>query len=310
MSYRATGPGLIEVDPSYGGAGMLKALLHNFDFDDMHINALKPEHAEFLRTRGVPLLAGNRGRIWLEGRASKVGTNDYNMRLSRQRVQRVVDFLNAAGILAAQIQPDAAGEEHSTSRLNDDELDRAVTFLILQRATHDPPPPRRIPAPPAVTTHFRLRLSGEITITGIPRLRPPTGRLGGGPAADAMIFEIEDTEHHITAFYGYSGLGLGVGFSAAWLSGTDTGPWNEFTTSAPMSVGDFGGFTRFTTGGGGNYTVNWLHMLGTPPGVDSVYMMINTGTTYGGGATTTAGPLQRIAGPMPSGSRPALPGSH
>ena len=71
------------------------------------------------------------------------------------------------------------------------------------------------------------------------------------------------------------------------------------TTSAPMSVGDFGGPARFTTAGGGNYTVNWLHMLGTPKGVNSVYMMINTGTTYGGGATTTAGVLQRIAGPMP-----------
>ena len=44
-------------------------------------------------------------------------------------------------------------------------------------------------------------------------------------------------------------------------------------------------------------------MMGTPPGVDAVYMMINTGTTYGVGATTTMGPLQRVAGPMPAGGQ-------
>jgi hypothetical protein len=69
-----------------------------------------------------------------------------------------------------------------------------------------------------------------------------------------------------------------------------------------MNVGNFGGLTRFTTAGGGNYTFNVLHMLGTPKGVHGVYIRINTGTTYGGGATTTLGPLQRIAGPMPAGS--------
>src|SRR5712691_696060 len=67
MALRATGPGLIEIDPRYRGAGILKALLYNFDFDDMNINTLKKEHTDFLRTRAVPLLERNSGRIWLEG---------------------------------------------------------------------------------------------------------------------------------------------------------------------------------------------------------------------------------------------------
>lgn len=301
MAFKATGPGLIKIDPTYGGAGILKALLHNFDFDDMHVNTLKKEHCDFLSSRAVPLLEENQGRVWLEGHASKIGTHAYNLQLSRKRVQKVVDFLTGCGIAITQIQPDAVGDTSSTSLLKDDELDRSVAFVILQKAHHDPPPPRQTPPPPAVTTHFRLRLSGEITISGIPRLTPPKGKLGGGPAADALLFEIQDTEHHISAFYGYSGLGIGVGINLAWLSGTDSGPWNDFTTSAPMSVGDFGGLTRFTSGGAGNYTINYLNMLGTPPGVDSVYLRINTGTTYGGGLTTTAGPLQRVAGPMPAG---------
>src|SRR5262245_16883844 len=113
MAFRATGPGLIEINPRYNGAGILRALLYNFDFDDMNVATLKPEHSEFLRTRALPLLAGERGAIWLQGRASQIGTDDYNMRLSRRRVQRVVDFLLASGIVSRQIQPEAAGEENA-----------------------------------------------------------------------------------------------------------------------------------------------------------------------------------------------------
>jgi hypothetical protein len=152
-----------------------------------------------------------------------------------------------------------------------------------------------------VTTWFRLRLLSDVTIT---RLRPRMGRLGAGPAAEGMLFEIQDLANGLSAFYGYSGMGMGAGLDLTpWLSGTDAGPWNGFATSAPMSVGDFGGPARFTSAGGGNYTSNWINIIGTPEGVDSVYLQINTGTTYGLGATTTAGVLQRVAGPMPANTR-------
>ena len=303
MTFRPTGPGLIEVNPAYSGAGILRALLYNFDFDDMAVTELKREHADFLRTRVLPLLAGKRGMILLLGQASQIGTNDYNLQLSRRRVQRVVDFLTRNGVADGQIRPDAVGEEQSTSRLRDDQRDRSVEFVIAPRPQRDQPLPRIVPPPPAVTTRFRLRLLADVTLSGAPRFRPPRrGRVGLGPAAESQLFEIQDVEHGLSAFYGYSGLGAGAGFNAAWLSGTDSGPWNYFTTSAPMNVGDFGGRARFTTAGGGNHTINFIHMMGTPEGVDSVYMTINTGTTYGIGATTTAGPLQLVAGPMRAGS--------
>lgn len=296
MAFRATGAGQIEIDPRYAGAGMLKALLYNFDFDDAHVTALKREHIDFLRTRALPLLAGDRGSIWLQGQASQVGNRAYNLDLSRRRVNRVLAFLTTNGVASGRIQPDAVGEDASTSSVADDPRDRSVAFVILQRERRDPPPPPRIPPPPAVTTHFRLRLLGDL---GITRVRPRMGRVGAGPAAEGMLFEIQDLENGLSAFYGYSGMGAGVGLDVTpWLSGTGAGPWNNFGTSAPMNVGDFGGPARFTTAGGGNYTVNWINIIGTPEGVDSVYLQINTGTTYGLGATSTVGVFQRVAGPM------------
>lgn len=126
MTFRATGPGLIEVNPAYSGAGVLRALLYNFDFDDVAVAELKREHAEFLRTRPFPLLAGNRGMILLLGQASQIGTNPYNLQLSRCRVQRVTDFLTGNGVAASQIRPDAVGEDQSTSRLRDDQRDNRL----------------------------------------------------------------------------------------------------------------------------------------------------------------------------------------
>src|SRR5262249_22283628 len=57
--FRKTGPGQIEVDSAYTGAGVLKALLYNFDFDDSDVikhNDLKAEFTRFLTDRVVPLL--------------------------------------------------------------------------------------------------------------------------------------------------------------------------------------------------------------------------------------------------------------
>lgn len=301
MAYRDTGPGYIEIDQRYSGAGILKALLYNFDFDDSHIRNLKKEHTGFLVSSALPLLRGDRGAIMLLGRASRIGANAYNMGLSRRRVDRVADFLAASGVSAQRIRRDAVGEENSVSTLADDPRDRSVEFVILPLAIPEPTP-RRVPPPPAVARRFRLRLLGDIGLSGVPR-RLPRGSLGAGAAAVAQIFEIEDTENGLSAFYGYSGIGIGAGFEGLFLSATDAGPWNEFTTSAPMNVGDFGGFSRFTTAGAGNATLNYLYMAGTPAGVDPVYLEINTGTTYGAGANSTIGPLQRIAGPMPTGER-------
>ena len=112
--FRKTGPGLIEVDSAYTGAGVLKALLYNFDFDDSDVikhNELKVEFTRFLADRVAPLLTDGKGQIWMRGSASRIGDERWNMELSENRVGRVYNFLMAQGVSDSQMQLKAVGEE-------------------------------------------------------------------------------------------------------------------------------------------------------------------------------------------------------
>jgi hypothetical protein len=293
---KLTGPGRIEVDPKYAGPGKLKALLYNFDFDG---DKVKAEHSDFLGSRVVPLLENDRGQIWMQGSASRVGANAYNMELSKRRVRQVADFLKSRGIRETQMQLNAVGEEMAVGHALDDERDRAVALLVYPRHRIDPPPPPQPPKPPPVSSTFKVRLLGEVSVGKTVRVvKLLKAKLGAGPAADAMFFEILDTTNRQSAFYLYVGGGIGAGFMS--VSATHVGPWNDFRTSKPISAADFEGFTRFTTAGGGPYTMNFLNMCGTPPGVDDVYLeFFQTGTTFGAGLSTTVGNMWLLQGPLP-----------
>ena len=299
--FRATGAGKTETDSKYSSHGMLKALLYNFDFDDMASSVLKPEHKVFLSDKALPLLASDRGHIWMQGSASLVGANDYNKTLSRARVKRVAEFLKAAGISDKQMQLDAVGEDLSIGHKSDDERDRAVAFVILPHAKVDPPPPPKPPAKPKITQNFKISmLAGVAGLKAVKWAKLLKGKPAAGVAADVLFFQIWDTENDTASIYVYIGAGIGAGIpQLPSLSATTHGPWNKFTTSAPISSAQFGGFTRFTTAGVGPYTKNILNMVGTPSGVDAVYMEINTGTTIGLGATSTVGDMTLLEGPDP-----------
>src|SRR5690348_14497083 len=107
---KPTGHGVVEQDPKYNGPGMLKALLSNFDIDG---DSPKHEHVQFLVSKVVPLLTNNGGHIWMQGSASRTGSDAYNMDLSRRRVRKVADVLAGRGILKIQMQLDAVGESMS-----------------------------------------------------------------------------------------------------------------------------------------------------------------------------------------------------
>jgi len=298
--FRATGPGKVEVLFD-NGVGILEALLYNFDFDDYfgrQVRPLKVEHAKFLDNKVMPLLDFDRGAIWLQGSASRIGTDDWNMVTSMMRTSRVQAHLADRGISNDQIQPDAVGEELAVNHGPDDERDRGVLLWVYPKFKYDPPPPKRVPPRPKTSRYFKLAMLTGISISQsakIPNFLK--GRAGRGPAMDSIFFIVWDTTNNLSCIYVYIGLGIGVGVAALpKVSATTHGPWNDFTTDKAMGVWQFGRWSRFTSAGALDWSVNWI-TIETPPGVSNVYERINTGTTLGAGATTTIGDFIRIEGP-------------
>ena len=68
--------------------------------------------------------------MFLRGTASQVGNADYNLQLSRRRVEAVRNFLTGKGVGPGQIVTTFTGENLSTSKIADDERDRAVEAIF------------------------------------------------------------------------------------------------------------------------------------------------------------------------------------
>jgi hypothetical protein len=123
---KATGPAKIEILRATSEAA-IGALLFNFDFDDA---AVKPEHQAWLNEHAVPSLKATNQHVFLRGIASQKGDRQYNLDLSRRRVQAVSDFLIDQGVTVQQVVATFTGEDLSTSLLADDERDRAVEAIF------------------------------------------------------------------------------------------------------------------------------------------------------------------------------------
>lgn len=301
--FRATGPGKVDVlYDDVHGSGRLEALLYNFDFDDYYgrqVRPLKAEHARFLDDKVLGLLADGRTQVFLEGRASRIGTNAWNMETSMIRASRVQAYLYDNGASADQVQPNATGEELAVAP-DDDERDRSVRLWVHRKLEDDrKPPPRRVPPRPKVSRHFKIAMLTGISLSqGAKIAKWLKGRAARGAALDAIFFIVWDTTNNLSCVYVYVGVGLGIGASfTPKVSVTAHGPWNAFTTEKPIGVWQFGRWSRFTSAGAFKWSVNWI-TIETPKGVDNVSSLrIDTGTTLGGGATTTVGDFIRIEGP-------------
>jgi hypothetical protein len=288
--FRATGPGKYAVIAE--GVGTIEALLYNFDFDDfadLKYRDLKVEHTNFLAEKVVPLLDKDRGNIWMEGSASKIGAAAWNMELSQTRVGRVATFLSKQGIDSEQMQLQAVGETKAQSHADDDARDRSVKLWVLPKLPVIPPRPlpRHVPPKPShISRRFKISmvaaLSASQALNAGKFLKVP--RIGGGIAVDGIFFAIWDTDNNIAMLYFYFGIGLGAGFKMMpSVSATDYGPWTPFVTEKPMACWQFGPDARFTTAGAGPYSVNWITME-TPPGINDINSLpISTGTTLGAG---------------------------
>ena len=204
--------------------------MSNFDIDGAD---LKREFQSFLVSRVVPVLTGASARGWLKGSASHSGSDSHNQALSEWRARAVEAFLVANGVAASRLTVSAVGESQASSLVLENAPDRAVAVLAAPLLRPPPPPPRRAPAAPPTNTAFRIRVLAELDA-------------GEGGIVQQLYIQIWDVSHSLTCFYQYTGGGAGA--SVLPIGATLSGPWNDFNTTGALSVVEFGGPARFTTG--------------------------------------------------------------
>jgi|APLak6261659120_1056016.scaffolds.fasta_scaffold04403_2 hypothetical protein len=125
--------------------------------------------------------------------------------------------------------------------------------------------------------------------------------------ADFSIFEIWDENAGLSSFYTYWAGGVTGGIKGGpWLSATSKGPWNDFVVTKAIGANEFSGPTRFTTGGGGSLSKNYINFMGLPLGTQTLPnpLPINTGFTFGIGAGTSVGTMQLFKAGEPDGLLP------
>lgn len=136
MTHKSTGPGMIQLHGRNDVA--IYARLFNFDFDDMDYSYdqkqvapgvldLKDEHKAFLLDNVGPV--ASKMTFWLTGQSSITGNADYNLRLSRQRADRVEEFLEELGSVAINkrfVGENLAWDDDSTLA---SELQRCVELI-------------------------------------------------------------------------------------------------------------------------------------------------------------------------------------
>lgn len=178
--YRATGPGQIQIIAEDNIGGILEALLYNFDFDDFAgrtFRPLKPEHANFLSTRVLPLLENGRGNIWLQGSASQIGATDWNMTTSMVRAGQIQAYLLDRDVKQDQIEANAIGETQAATHAKDDPRDRGVYLWVRPKANHQQPLPKKVPPKPKPAIGKLQKLYIYDRSSGIDR-RQAAGRFG------------------------------------------------------------------------------------------------------------------------------------
>jgi hypothetical protein len=297
MVYRATGKGKVEI--YHDSPDIVIARLYNFDFDDFHgfkYRPLKKEHKEFLSKKIIPLTKDD-GVVWMEGSASKIGEDPWNMTLSRVRVGAVLDFLLSQGVQLEQMQTQAVGEEKAQEHALDDEKDRAVVIYV--RPNYKPhvpePPPKKVPK---ASLAFKIAIVAEPT----PAQQKAIDQFKRGKwlydkaANDQFAILIWDQEKGDAALYYYMGMGLvrSKGFDYPKLV-NGHGPWSNFNTEKKMNSAQFGRFCRFTSGHIGPVNFTWIYLT-TPRSINNVYTQIDSGASnYSASGQISIGDLYRVA---------------
>lgn len=307
--YRATGPGQFEVFFKPDGTNIMEARLYNFDFDDFEDRKMRPlkvEHSTFLRQQVVPLLEDNKGNIWLQGSASRIGQSGWNMTLSMVRAGAVQAFLLDHGVQQDQIEADAVGNTLTAHHGLDDPHDRCVFFWVYPRFTFHPPP-KKVPRPP-LSRHFKIAVDGQFPRRWMMHHRNISlgakifgkilKKLPLGPKD--MPFIVWDTENKLACRYVYIDISFGFSFSIGSGGPNSHGPWSSFVTDKPIGCWQFGRGARMTSISGAKYNTNYIH-IETPKGLNNVDTVVDTGGTVTGasGSVGLLGDFDLMEGPAP-----------
>ena len=142
-------------------------------------------------------------------------------------------------------------------------------------------------------TRFKIRMHANLNVAAV-------------AAADFCIFEIWDEKAKLTSFYTYWAGGISKGVLPGWLSATLKGPWNEMVVTKAIGANEFSGAARFTSGGAGSRSKNYINFMGLPSGVLTVPnpLPIETGFTIGIGASTSVGRMELFKAGEPDGLLP------
>lgn len=227
---------------------------------------LLEDHRCWLRDKVVPkILARPNAWIDLYGYASKLGNQPDNLALSRARAEAVKTFLTQqlaihGRSIEGMVNIDCGfGETAPGYSANDSDNApywRAAEVVVFgSRPTVVRPPA----VPPTGNNLFEIRV------------------VGGGSAsvflqADNYFFQIIDLGRHQTAFFFYTGGGLGVSIPKIPGAGsvTHSGPMTPFRTSRPAELHQFNAKASlyqdpgatvgpFSTGGTLRLTMHHIH---------------------------------------------------
>jgi len=123
--------GFLVTDQDVPAGVVFEFILSNYNID---VNLLKAEHKTLLDRHVVPLLRGSQAHAEITGTASRTGAASYNRQLSLERADRVRHYLLRKGVPNVKAQASdmkGIGEDKSTSKSDEDELERSVRIRIV-----------------------------------------------------------------------------------------------------------------------------------------------------------------------------------
>ncbi len=263
---------------------------------------LLQSHMDWLDQNVLPVIQ-SLVNPWVDlyGYASRTGNFEFNRQLSFQRCESVKSWVgNYSERTNFQIEWAKGESESGPDESNNDGYWRAVEIYVFGQP-HPPAPDIPTPGP----TEFRIRVVGGATFS--PFLKEIPIPL---PQGDGYFFQIVDTLNNRTAFFLFSGLGLGLpGVPPGSM--TEMGPFVRFTTTQPVHLESFAGAAQLFQDPGinlgsmvslGNYhlSIESENLLMIGAGVRPSIIEIPSGWALGAGlGSATPGRLHLVSDILP-----------